>query len=127
MIQAIAVESKAPNDKFAAQHTRLTKFKEMLFVEANGFLEYQNAVDNSISLLQRFVENSESFAFDDVTFKQLRIDLHETSSGINGFARSEQQKIKKLEKIRIKEQEENEKKQKEQQQKYFKQIFFFLH
>lgn len=121
LIHAISVESKAPIEKYAAQYTRLSRFREMLFKEATGFLDYQSSVDNSVSLLQKFVENSDSIAFDEVTFKQLRVDLQETSVGINGKFYFEQQKIKKQEKIRIKEQQENEKKQLEQEQKNLEQ------
>eukprot|EP01091_Cochliopodium_minus_P013969 TRINITY_DN463_c1_g1_i1.p1 TRINITY_DN463_c1_g1~~TRINITY_DN463_c1_g1_i1.p1 ORF type:complete len:292 (-),score=106.31 TRINITY_DN463_c1_g1_i1:68-943(-) len=115
LIQAIAVESKAHNDKFALQHTRLTKFRDLLFQEATGFSDFQKSVDNSNSLLQRFVESSETIAFDEITFKQLRTDLLDTTLGINGMAQFEISKNKQLEKKRIKEQEELEKKQKELQ------------
>jgi len=111
LFHAITVELKVPNQKFAVQTERLNKFKELLLTEPATFMDFPGALNNSTSLFQKFLESSEEVAFEEVTFKQLKADLQEISTGINGFIQFklyEQEKKKKQEQ-RQKDKEEKKK------------------
>jgi len=123
LVHSIPIELKVQNNKFAAQTERLAKFRDQVLAEPSALTEFNESVKKSSSAFQKFVEHSEEIAFDEVTFKQLRTDLHEITSGINGiiqFKLSEQEKKRKQEQ-RLKEQEEKKKEEERKKEEKAKQ------
>ena len=112
LVHSIPIELKVTNNKFAAQTERLVKFRDLLQAEPPTYMEFAGSVNHSTSLFQRFVENSEEVAFDTFTFKQLRNDLNEITSGINGLIQLKQAEAEKKRK-----QEQKEEKRREEERK----------